>query len=142
MRDNRARCKLLVAFEWLCAIAGALHIHVTPGNIADAFVAEDLEHVQTQLAFVHAVTQQNAALIEEAAAAGSLQDLASSLSQVLSVFNLGGIQTMSSATAEKARGTPLRVENGRGRKEIATGQDCARQPQSIETSCERAHWRQ
>jgi methyl-accepting chemotaxis protein len=40
------------------------------------------------------VTQQNAALVEEAAAAaGSLQDQAGNLTQVVSVFKLDGAQT-------------------------------------------------
>ncbi|MFC6282385.1 methyl-accepting chemotaxis protein, partial [Polaromonas aquatica] len=46
------------------------------------------------------VTQQNAALVEEAAAAAaSLQEQASGLSQVVSVFRLGGGERRSAPVA-------------------------------------------
>jgi methyl-accepting chemotaxis protein len=50
-----------------------------------------IEQVNRAISEMDNVTQQNAALVEEAAAAaGSLQDQASKLAQVVSVFQLGG----------------------------------------------------
>ena len=50
-----------------------------------------IEQVNQAIAQMDQVTQQNAALVEEAAAAaGSMQDQAASLSQVVSVFRLSG----------------------------------------------------
>jgi hypothetical protein len=54
------------------------------------------------------VTQQNAALVEEAAAAASsLQEQASGLSQVVSVFRLGGEQMASAQRPARAVLPPL-----------------------------------
>ena len=65
-----------------------------------------IEQINQAITELDTVTQQNAALVEEAAAsAGSLQDQASSLSQVVSVFNLGGMQTRSIALADTAPAT-------------------------------------
>ena len=66
-----------------------------------------IEQINQAITEMDTVTQQNAALVEEAAAAaGSLQDQASSLSQVVSVFNLGAMQAMPTARAETARVRP------------------------------------
>lgn len=55
------------------------------------------------------VTQQNAALVEQAAAAAkSLQDEAAQLSQVVSVFNIDGTASAASdVVADNAPATPL-----------------------------------
>jgi methyl-accepting chemotaxis protein len=52
------------------------------------------------------VTQQNAALVEEAAAtAGSLQDQATSLARVVSIFNIGNAQGRQAGHPAAARPT-------------------------------------
>ena len=52
-----------------------------------------IEQINMAIAQMDEVTQQNAALVEEAAAAaGSLQDQATSLARVVSVFNIGNTQ--------------------------------------------------
>ncbi|HEX9174382.1 MAG TPA: methyl-accepting chemotaxis protein [Telluria sp.] len=52
-----------------------------------------IEQINMAIAQMDEVTQQNAALVEEAAAAaGSLQDQASALARVVSVFNVGTAQ--------------------------------------------------
>ena len=54
-----------------------------------------IEQVNQTIAQMDEVTQQNAALVEEAAAAAeSLQDQAHNLSHVVSVFQLGGMHTI------------------------------------------------
>jgi methyl-accepting chemotaxis protein len=57
------------------------------------------------------VTQQNAALVEEAAAAAeSLQDQAANLAEVVSVFKLDGMHTTAAAPVTKQqRATPIRA---------------------------------
>jgi methyl-accepting chemotaxis protein len=69
--------------------------HVTDimGNIAAASVEQTagIERVNDAITEMNKVTQQNAALVEQAAAgAQSLQDQAGHLEQVVSVFKLGG----------------------------------------------------
>ncbi len=69
-----------------------------------------IEQINRAITEMDAVTQQNAALVEEAAAAaGSLQDQAGSLSQVVSVFRLDGTQLMTKAPAAKPALAPQRT---------------------------------
>ncbi|MGZ8316449.1 MAG: methyl-accepting chemotaxis protein, partial [Telluria sp.] len=61
-------------------------------EIASASIEQTsgIEQINSAIAQMDEVTQQNAALVEEAAAAaGSLQDQAAALAQVVSVFNIG-----------------------------------------------------
>jgi methyl-accepting chemotaxis protein len=65
-------------------------------EIASASVQQTagIEQVNAAISQMDTVTQQNAALVEEAAAAaGSLQDQASTLAGVVSIFKLGGTVT-------------------------------------------------
>ncbi len=63
-----------------------------------------IEQVNTAIAQMDEVTQQNAALVEEAAAAaGSMQDQAATLAEVVSIFKLG-----TERAAAQAKVTPLR----------------------------------
>jgi methyl-accepting chemotaxis protein len=66
-----------------------------------------IEQINQAITEMDTVTQQNAALVEEAAAAAAaLQEQADSLSQVVSVFNLGAMHAMPAARAETARVRP------------------------------------
>lgn len=69
---------------------------------------DGIEQINQAITQMDEVTQQNAALVEEAAAAAqSLQDQAANLSQVVSVFNLGtghGAAMMPASTAPRAGG--------------------------------------
>ncbi|RJF99227.1 methyl-accepting chemotaxis protein [Noviherbaspirillum saxi] len=68
---------------------------------------DGLEQVNQAIAQMDEVTQQNAALVEEAAAAAaSLQDQAVSLSQVVSLFTLSGTDTVARAGGEAIRLMP------------------------------------
>jgi hypothetical protein len=59
------------------------------------------------------VTQQNAALVEEAAAAAaSLQDQAGELLQVVGVFKLDGLQLTSAAMPARVINTAAALPNG------------------------------
>ena len=49
-----------------------------------------IEQINQAITQMDAVTQQNAALVEQAAAAESMQDQAASLARVVSVFRLDG----------------------------------------------------
>jgi len=67
-----------------------------------------IEQVNRAIIEMDNVTQQNAALVEEAAAAaGSLQDQAAKLSQVVSVFKLDGSPLPHAGHAEQVRRTLL-----------------------------------
>jgi len=61
-----------------------------------------IEQVNQAIGQMDQVTQQNAALVEEAAAAASMQDQAATLAQVVSVFKLD-------AAAQAAPGAPRRT---------------------------------
>ena len=66
--------------------------------------ASGIEQVNQAVAQMDEVTQQNAALVEEAAAASqSLQDEASNLAQVVSVFKLSGVQESTGQRGRSAR---------------------------------------
>ncbi|NMM29197.1 MAG: HAMP domain-containing protein [Glaciimonas sp.] len=66
-----------------------------------------IEQVNQAIAQMDTVTQQNAALVEEAAAAAaSLQDQAGNLAQVVSVFKLDGRQTAASAAVIVQKASP------------------------------------
>jgi methyl-accepting chemotaxis protein len=63
-----------------------------------------IEQVNQAIAQMDQVTQQNAALVEEAAAAaGSMQDQASTLSQVVSVFRVSGHMAAALPAASRQR---------------------------------------
>jgi methyl-accepting chemotaxis protein len=65
-----------------------------------------IEQINMAIAQMDEVTQQNAALVEEAAAAaGSLQDQASSLARTVSVFNIGNAQGGQAGRPAAARPT-------------------------------------
>jgi methyl-accepting chemotaxis protein len=67
-----------------------------------------IEQINMAIAQMDEVTQQNAALVEEAAAAaGSLQDQATSLARVVSVFNIGNAQGREAARPAAAKPTAL-----------------------------------
>ena len=75
---------------------------------------DGIEQINQAITQMDEVTQQNAALVEEAAAAAqSLQDQAANLSQVVSVFNLGSNQLTAAlptpALARTAGAMPSRV---------------------------------
>jgi len=85
--------------------------HVTDimGDIAAASVEQTagIERVNNAITEMNSVTQQNSALVEEAAAAAqSLQDQAGHLEQVVSIFKLEGVQVASSS-----RMSPMRISN-------------------------------
>jgi uncharacterized phage infection (PIP) family protein YhgE len=66
-----------------------------------------IEQVNQAIGQMDQVTQQNAALVEEAAAAAqAMQDQASNLAQVVSVFKLDGTQSFSVASNVPAIGLP------------------------------------
>jgi methyl-accepting chemotaxis protein len=72
-----------------------------------------IEQVNQAIAQMDQVTQQNAALVEEAAAAaGSMQEQAASLSQVVSIFRLAGstgaATAVNAAKSVKAVAPPIR----------------------------------
>jgi len=73
---------------------------------------QGIEQINQAITQMDQVTQQNAALVEEAAAAAaSLQEQASGLSQVVSVFKLDSAQQVNYAAAPQrstpvAKGTP------------------------------------
>jgi methyl-accepting chemotaxis protein len=70
--------------------------------------SQGIEQVNQAIMEMDDVTQQNAALVEEAAAAaGSLQDQAGNLTQVVSVFKLDGAQAAVAAAPARA---PLPVK--------------------------------
>jgi methyl-accepting chemotaxis protein len=63
------------------------------GEITSASIEQEagIEQINQAITEMDTVTQQNAALVEEAAAAAaSLQDQAADLAQVVSVFQLSG----------------------------------------------------
>ena len=65
--------------------------------------ATGIEQVNQAISQIDSVTQQNAALVEEAAAAAqSLQDQAGSLSQVVSVFKLDATSAALGTPANRA----------------------------------------
>jgi methyl-accepting chemotaxis protein len=70
-----------------------------------------IEQINQAIAQMDQVTQQNASLVEEAAAAAeSMQDQARALTQVVSLFKLGGGQA---ATASATRREPAYPAPGR-----------------------------
>ena len=73
---------------------------------ASAEQTRGIEQVNAAITQMDGVTQQNAALVEEAAAAASLQDQAESLAALVSVFHLGDGTT-------DARATPARPDTPR-----------------------------
>ncbi|HYD94090.1 MAG TPA: methyl-accepting chemotaxis protein [Noviherbaspirillum sp.] len=78
-------------------------------SVASKEQTDGIQQVNQAINQMDAVTQQNAALVEEAAAAAaSLQEQAVNLSHVVSVFKLGAQQTPPAA-ASKPRRAPLPV---------------------------------
>ena len=67
---------------------------------ASAEQSDGIEQVNVAIAQMDQVTQQNAALVEQAAAAAeSMQEQAARLSEVVSVFKLGGSAAMAAPVA-------------------------------------------
>ncbi|MDN2709001.1 methyl-accepting chemotaxis protein [Janthinobacterium sp. SUN118] len=76
-------------------------------SVATTEQSDGIAQVNQALAQMDGVTQQNAALVEEAAAAAeSLQDQASHLADVVSVFKLGEQLHQAAPAATTAAGTP------------------------------------
>lgn len=72
-----------------------------------------IEQVNQAIGQMDQVTQQNAALVEEAAAAAaSLQDQAATLSQVVSVFKISPAQVMTPATTAISAGSATQAARG------------------------------
>jgi methyl-accepting chemotaxis protein len=72
---------------------------------------EGIEHVNQAIAQMDQVTQQNASLVEEAAAASeAMQEQAAKLAQVVSVFRVDAapVETRRAATAPAARARATR----------------------------------
>ena len=66
-----------------------------------------IEQINQAITQMDEVTQQNAALVEEAAAAAdSLRDQAGNLAQVVSVFKLDGMQAHADVPVAMARAVP------------------------------------
>ncbi|MGZ8291312.1 MAG: methyl-accepting chemotaxis protein [Telluria sp.] len=79
-------------------------------EIASASIEQTsgIEQINSAIAQMDEVTQQNAALVEEAAAAaGSLQDQAAALAQVVSVFNIGHAHANAAPTTGRRAVTAL-----------------------------------
>ncbi|KAB8055608.1 HAMP domain-containing protein [Janthinobacterium rivuli] len=77
-------------------------------SVATTEQSDGIAQVNQALAQMDGVTQQNAALVEEAAAAAeSLQDQASHLAEVVSVFKLGEQQRQVASTATPAAPRPV-----------------------------------
>jgi methyl-accepting chemotaxis protein-1 (serine sensor receptor) len=79
------------------------------GEISSASIEQSagIEQVNQAIAQMDQVTQQNAALVEEAAAAAeSLQDQAGHLSQVVGVFQLDGMRAAAAPAPMAARSAP------------------------------------
>ena len=75
-------------------------------EIASASIEQTsgIEQINMAISQMDQVTQQNAALVEEAAAAaGSLQDQASALARVVSVFNVGAAHAPAAAAKPAAK---------------------------------------
>ena len=76
---------------------------------------DGIEQINQAISQMDEVTQQNAALVEEAAAAAqSLQDQASNLSQVVSVFNLGSSHSAGALAAparSRSAAASSRIQN-------------------------------
>ena len=67
---------------------------------ASAEQSDGIEQVNVAITQMDQVTQQNAALVEQAAAAAeSMQEQASRLSEVVSIFKLGGSAAMAAPVA-------------------------------------------
>ena len=83
-----------------------------------------IQQINLAITEMDTVTQRNAALVEEAAAAAeSLQDQAGGLAQVVGVFKLGGADAMRSATNPVARPAPA--------KRLAQSSAAAAGPKSV-----------
>lgn len=65
-----------------------------------------IEQINQAIAQMDEVTQQNAALVEQAAAAASLQDQAGNLAKVVAVFKLDGAHSAGPAVAASVRRAP------------------------------------
>ena len=85
--------------------------------------SDGINQINLAVGQIDTTTQQNAALVEESAAAAlSLQDQANSLARTVSVFNLGA--SYKSATLNRKAETPALVapKNGRTEKTAAKGE--------------------
>jgi methyl-accepting chemotaxis protein len=100
-------------------------------SVATTEQSDGIAQVNQALAQMDGVTQQNAALVEEAAAAAeSLQDQASHLAQVVSVFKLGEQVRQTAATASVAtpRAAPPTTAAPAKRLSVAKPQAAQRAP--------------
>jgi hypothetical protein len=83
---------------------------------ASAEQTAGIDQINLAIAQMDQVTQQNASLVEEAAAASeAMQDQASKLAQVVSVFKLNSAPQRAHAPAplrSGTRGTPLALARG------------------------------
>jgi methyl-accepting chemotaxis protein len=83
-----------------------------------------IEQVNGAIAEMDQVTQQNAALVEEAAAATeSMQEQAQNLAQAVSVFKLDAAQHAQAAPAPKSLSKPVRPAAAHGLKPALAGMD-------------------
>jgi methyl-accepting chemotaxis protein len=81
-----------------------------------------IEEVNRAITQMDQVTQQNAALVEEAAAAGSMQDQSARLAQVVGGFKLDGRAAQSFATPQAVPGkarTAITAPKREGTKKAA-----------------------
>jgi methyl-accepting chemotaxis protein len=79
-----------------------------------------IEQINQAVSQMDEVTQQNASLVEEAAAAAqSLQDQASKLSQVVGIFKLDASYVVSASAPVAAKATPARSRNAAPRRPAA-----------------------
>jgi methyl-accepting chemotaxis protein len=82
------------------------------GEISSASHEQEagITQINRAITEMDAVTQQNAALVEEAAAAaGSLQEQAASLAQLVSVFKLDAAPARAVAVAARVAARPARL---------------------------------
>ena len=92
------------------------------GDIAAASQEQTLgiEQINQAVAQMDQVTQQNAALVEEAAAASeAMQDQARQLAAVVSVFKLNAGAALAAPRQPAARGAPKPVLRAPAKKQLA-----------------------
>ncbi len=90
-------------------VASVKRVTAIMGEITDASREQEagIEQINQAISEMDTVTQQNASLVEEAAAAAqSMQEQASKLTQVVSVFKLGGAHAAAASAALPQRVKP------------------------------------
>ncbi len=86
-------------------VSSILRVTDIMGEISSASVEQSsgIEHVNHAIGQMDAVTQQNAALVEEAAAAAaSLQEQAGALAQVVAIFKLADVAGTAASLRRRA----------------------------------------